>query len=128
MSEQIIPLFPDFGWKVSGLSGSIVFNPETSHSSVTHSSWLIQVPSVQTVYVTIGNPPKCADDGTTQLHVYQGSAANGRSIKSICRGNTFTPVVDIMKGPFITLVLVTRNLTACAFDVHFDVNWPGIHR
>ena len=116
----------DFGQRVSGLSGNIIFNPFlNSASGVTHSYWLIQVPAVRTVYLTIASPPKCAIDGTTQLQVYQGPAANGKSVKSVCRDGTFTPVVDLMKGPFISLILVTRNLTNSGFIVYFDVNRPG---
>ena len=117
----------DFGWRVSGLSGGINFKPSSSHSVgiVKYSSWLIQVPAIRTVYLTIVSPPKCAADGTTQLNIYQGSPASGISVRSVCKDSTFIPVVDKMKGPFITLVLVTSNLTGSAFSAAFDVNRPG---
>lgn len=83
------------------------------------------MPAIRTVYLTIASPPKCAADGTTQLSIYQGSPANGISVRNICKGPTFTPVIHKMKGPFITLVLVTSNLTDSAFSAFFDVNLPG---
>ena len=57
--------------------------------------------------------------------MYQGSPASGQTVKNICKGLTFTPMVDNMKGPFITLVLVTRNISNGAFSVVYDVNPPG---
>lgn len=118
----------DFGWKVSGLSGSINFKPSSlsSGGTVTYSSWLIAVPAIRTVYLTITSPPKCSSDGTTQLHVYQGSPANGQTVRNMCKDMTFTPMVENMKGPFITLVLVTRNISNGAFSAVFDVNPPAV--
>ena len=118
-----------FGAKISGLSGNVTFKPSqtaTNPSGTTYASWLIQVPAIRTVFVTLTSPPKCSQDGLTSLHVYQGSTANGVQVARVCKSPTYTMDMNVMKGPFITLVLVTRNFKDSGFVVHFDVNRPGI--
>ena len=113
------------GKRVSGTSGNVTFVPVNAPSGLQHGSWLIQIPSVETVYLSLVNPPSCDKDDITQLSVFQGSTANGVRVDRICKSDSFKPVLLALKGPFVTLILVTAQLQQSGFFIRFDVNRAG---
>eukprot|EP00794_Sanderia_malayensis_P009081 gene9081-10050_t len=108
------------GSKHAGSSGTIDFVPKSTAPSTNtqYGSWLIQLPVVQPVILTISKPPSCSS--LTTLDVFTGTTASGRFIAQYCTNSMQTYTKEIY-GPFITLVLMTRDLSSSAFTVHYSL-------
>ena len=100
--------------------GSIDFSNTQAKAALTYSAWQIQLPILEPIILTISKPPKCSSDGITSLSVYRGSTASGSLIGQYCSRGSISYTKEV-QGPFITLVLVTKDLKDNAFNVHYSL-------